>query len=353
MRIIQILKVLAFGDAIGNHVIALQREFKKQGIRAKIYAEVIDARIPEGTAEEYRLYRQETGDIILYHLSTGTELNRRIIKHDCKIVINYHNITPAQYYARYNKDGEISCKTALKDAAYLANKVSYCIADSQYNKKDLQRMGYRCNITVIPILIAFDDYKKKPDKAAMERYKDGWTNIIFVGRIVTNKAQHDVINAFYHYKKYYNPKSRLILVGTYGGMERYRAQLDDYMKKLGVKDVIYPGHISFQEILAIYQSADLFLCQSEHEGFGVPLVEAMIFGVPVVAYDSSAVGETLGGAGLLMKSKEPLETAAAINKVITDEFLKKKMIENGYERLRDFDNGIVAQKYIEYIRGIV
>ncbi len=351
MRIIQVLKVLAFGDAIGNHVVALQKAFQEKGIRTKTYAEVIDSRLPEGTAEDYRLYEEKDGDIILYHLSTGTELNRKITEHKCKIIINYHNITPPQYFAEYNRQGEINCRTGLEDAAYLADKVCACIADSQYNKEDLMRMGYRCDITVIPILIAFDDYKKKPDEAIGNKYKDGWTNILFVGRVVPNKAQHDVINAFHHYKKYYNPRSRLILTGTWGGMERYQAQLVEYAGKLGVEDVIYPGHIKFQEILAYYRCADLFLCQSEHEGFGVPLVEAMIFGVPVIAYDSSAVGETLGGAGLLLPTKDPLETAAAMNRVVTDKGLGRKMAENGRERLKDFDNQVTAERFIEYIRS--
>ena len=350
MRIVQILKVLAFGDAIGNHVIALQRAFRENRIKTKIYAEVIDARLPEGTAEDYGLYEEMDEDVILYHLSTGTELNRKVTEHKCKIIINYHNITPPEYFAGYNRQGEINCITGLEDAAYLSDKAACCIADSRYNKEDLIHMGYRCDITVVPILIAYDDYKKMPDQKIMEQYKDEWTNIVFVGRIVPNKAQHDVINAFHHYKKYYNTKSRLILVGTYGGMEKYQAQLEEYTKKMGVEDVIYPGHIRFDEILAFYQCADLFLCQSEHEGFGVPLIEAMIFGVPVVAYDSSAVGETLGGAGILLDKKDPLETAAVMNRVITDETLRRKLIENGYERLKDFDNQATVRKFIDYIR---
>ncbi len=351
MRVIQVLKVLAFGDAIGNHVIALQKAFQSQEIRTKIYAEVIDARLPEGTAENYQLYEEKEGDLILYHLSTGTELNRKITEHSSRIIINYHNITPPQYFTGYNRQGELNCRTGLEDAEYLADKVSCCIADSQYNKEDLIHMGYQCDIAVIPILIAFNDYKKKPDAETESRYRDGWTNIIFVGRIVPNKAQHDIINAFGYYKKYYNPQSRLILVGTCGGMERYQSQLETYADRLGVQDVIYPGHISFQEILAYYRCADLFLCQSEHEGFGVPLVEAMTFGVPIIAYDSSAVGETLGGAGLLMETKNPLETAAVMNRVMTDRRLRERMVENGYERLKDFDNQEIARRFIQYIRS--
>lgn len=349
MRIVQILKVLAFGDAIGNHVIALQRAFRNNGIQSKIYAEVIDGRLPEATAEYYSAYQEKEDDIILYHLSTGTDLNRMVTRHKAKLIVNYHNITPPVYFEHYNRQGELNCINGLKDARYLAEYADFCIADSQYNKQDLIKMGYQCRIEVAPILIGFDDYMKKPDEEIMKTYRDGYTNILFVGRIVPNKAQHDVISAFSHYKKYYNRKSRLLLIGTYGGMEQYYMQMQEYAKKLGVEDIIYPGHINFAQILGFYRSADLFLCQSEHEGFGVPIIEAMIFGLPIVAFDSSAVGETMGGAGILLQDKNPLETAAVMDYVLNDPVLCQKMKENGYERLKDFENQKVAEKHIQFL----
>ena len=143
-------------------------------------------------------------------------------------------------------------------------------------------MGYTCPIDVLPILIPFDDYAKTPSQQVIDRYSDGYTNLIFTGRIAPNKRQEDVIRAFYDYKKFYNPKSRLILVGGHNGMERYYHRLKSYINALELEDVVFPGHIKFDEILAYYKIADVFLCQSEHEGFCVPLVEAMYFDVPVV-----------------------------------------------------------------------
>ena len=210
-------------------------------------------------------------------------------------------------------------------------------------------MGYKCKIDVLPILIKFEDYEKKPNKLVMKKCDDGYTNIIFVGRIAPNKKQEDVIESFYYYNKYYNEKSRLILVGSYGGMEKYYVRLKDYSEKLGAKNVIFTGHIKFDEILAYYHMADLFLCMSEHEGFCVPLVESMYFDVPIIAYDSCAIGGTLAGSGILLKDKKALETAGVMNYVLTHEQIKDELIKNQKTRLADFDNEVIAKQFLEYL----
>ena len=130
----------------------------------------------------------------------------------------------------------------------------------------------------------------------MKLYDDDYVNILFTGRVVPNKKQEDVIEAFYYYKRFIQPKSRLILVGSFAGIDKYHDQLEAYVNKLGLEDVIFTGQIKFDEILAYYQLADLFLCMSEHEGFCVPIVEAMYFNVPVIARDTSAIAWTLAGS---------------------------------------------------------
>jgi glycosyltransferase involved in cell wall biosynthesis len=165
----------------------------------------------------------------------------------------------------------------------------------------------------------------------MERMNDGRHNILFVGRISPNKKQEDVIRAFCCYRKEYDPESRLILIGSAGSMENYLEALKDYVRQLGLEEsVVFPGHIRFAEILAYYRTADVFLCMSEHEGFCVPLVEAMYFGVPIAAYAAAAVPDTLGNGGLLLDSKEPAYAAAAMDRIIRDEGLRA-LIRKGQE----------------------
>lgn len=96
----------------------------------------------------------------------------------CRKVMVYHNITPPQFFEEYSVKAAQLCQNGLEGASYLADKVDYCLAVSEYNKQDLIRMGYTCPIDVLPILIPFDDYAKTPSQQVIDRYSDGYTNLI-------------------------------------------------------------------------------------------------------------------------------------------------------------------------------
>lgn len=337
MRIIQILPTLSFGDAIGNDTIALKGAIFEMGFDSEIYAENVDKRLPADIAKNIgRLKGLKTDDIILYHKSTGTELTFKLDEFKCRKIMIYHNITPPEFFAPYSPAAERLTKFGYEGIEFLRDKVELCLADSSYNKRELVRMGYDCPIKVRPILIKFDDYKQAPDKTVLKKCSDGRTNLIFVGRIAPNKKQENIIRAFYWYKRI-NPDSRLILVGSYMGMENYFERLVKYAKALGLEDdVIFTGHIKFSEILAYYRSAHAFVCMSEHEGFCVPLAEAMFFDVPIIAYDTSALSDTLGGSGVLLDDNDPVFTARVIDRVVSDKALRSHIIEGQRKRLEDF-----------------
>uniref|UniRef100_UPI00036E4C8D glycosyltransferase n=1 Tax=Ruminococcus flavefaciens TaxID=1265 RepID=UPI00036E4C8D len=232
-------------------------------------------------------------------------------------------------------------------------KVDYVLADSAFNKAELVKMGYTCPIDVRPILIKFSDYEQAPDGETVKKYSDGRKNLVFVGRIAPNKKQENVIRAFYCYKKL-NPDSRLILVGSLKGMENYHERLVKYAAALGIgDDVIFPGHIKFSEILAYYHIADAFVCMSEHEGFCVPLVEAMFFDTPIIAYDTSAISDTLGGSGVLLDSNDPVFAAAVIDRVLTDNSLRESIIEGQRRRLEDFSYDRIKNVFEKELKGFI
>ncbi|MDE6005041.1 MAG: glycosyltransferase [Oscillospiraceae bacterium] len=339
MRIIQFLPTLAFGDAVGNDTIALQKAMQELNYNTSIYAEVVDQRLPKNTASDLcnGMPKLDNSDIILYHMSTGSKLNYSLEQYACKKIMIYHNITPPEFFHGYNAQAEANAQYGLDGLRNLKNKIDYCLADSAFNQQDLRTAGFTCPIDIRPILIPFADYEKKPDNLIIKKYsQNDWVNIIFVGRIAPNKKHQDIIKIFAFYKKYINPKSRLIFVGNAGGMEKYYDRLIKYVEALELNDVIFTGHIKFSEILAYYHIADIFLCMSEHEGFCVPLVEAMYFNVPVIAYQSCAIPWTMGKSGLVVDSKNPAEISLLIDKIIKNKELRNKIIENQQERLKDF-----------------
>ena len=354
MRVIQILPILAFGDAVGNDARALKEALKTAGYETQIYAAFIDERLPKGTALPYeKLGPVKKDDIIIYHLSTGHKLNDEIKELGGKLVIRYHNVTPPQFFKNYNYELYQSCKYGVQSAKELRAYADYVLAVSEFDKQDLLEYGYTCEMEVLPILIPFADYEKKPNEKVLDAYQnDGYTNILFTGRIAPNKKQEDVIDAFYYYKKYINSKSRLILVGSHPKGDAYEKQLRAYVQALGLRDVLFTGQVRFDEILAYYKLADIFLCMSEHEGFCVPLVEAMYFDVPVVARDTTAIGDTLGGSAILLPDENPMVAAEMINRVLTDGRLRDCIIRNERIRLKDFGHEKIKKQFLQAVDRI-
>lgn len=352
-RIIQIVASLNFGDAVGNDVRAIARALNEAGYATGIFTLAIHPKIKdEGVYLINMLPELNEKDLIIYHYATADELSDIIKKAPCKVVLRYHNVTPPAFFHGYDEGAEKVTREGLEEIADLKDDIDYGIVVSDYNKKDLTDMGYQCPIAVAPILIPFKDYEQEPDEDVVSRYSDGRTNIVFVGRIVPNKKFEDVIACFAAYKEKYDPTARLFLVGNYQETDLYYQYLQDVIKKCGAEDVIFPGHIAFNAILAYYKIADLFLCMSEHEGFCVPLVEAMFFGTPIVAYASTAIPGTLGGSGVLVETKEPEAVAEKMHQVITDQAYREEIIEKQKRRLKDFSYDRIKEQILKEIADI-
>lgn len=384
MRIVQALTTLSFGDAVGNDTIAIMELLRKNGYAdTAIYAENLDARMAtiEGVHKVEEMTGLKPDDIIIYHLSTGSNLNRKIKDYDCRKLVIYHNVTPANFYEKYSERTTRLCAKGRSEVKNLNQAFEAGICDSDYNRQELIEMGYKCPMAVCPIIIPFDDYKKTPDAGVVAKYGyisdatssnsassenpgnigvphvDGVKNIVFVGRIAPNKKQEDLIALLYTYKKMYpGEKVRLILVGSCNGMENYDKRLKDYVKLLELEeDVIFTGQVSFASILAYYSVADVFACMSEHEGFCVPLIEAMCFNKPVLAADYSAVAGTLGGSGILLEDKDMTRASFYLHELLNDAELSKSVVAGQNERLKDFSYESVSTLFMEqlnrFIRG--
>ena len=332
------MPTVSFGDAVSNDARAIGKVIEEMGYKTGIYAENIAPKLNDPSVHKLsKLPSTDKNDIIIFNHSTGTELCYSLPDIPGRKMMIYHNITPPKFFERYSPAATKTTTFGYRGTEFLSDKIEYAMADSSFNADDLRRMGYTCPIDVRPILIPFDDYKKTPDQAVISKYSgDGFVNIVFVGRIAPNKKQEDCISAFAYYQKHINPKSRLIFVGSDSGMETYGDCLKKYADALMLENVIFTGHVSFPAILAYYKLADVFLCMSEHEGFCVPLIEAMCFETPVIAYNSCAVPETLGGSGVLLRDKDPVFCAHVIDRVVRDGELRAALISTQNKRLADF-----------------
>lgn len=356
MFIIQLLPSLHFGDAVGNDALAISTLLKKMGYDSKIFAEYIGNGISSDIAAKYTsIPALCEDDLIIYHFSTGSDIMEEILRDKkCRKIMIYHNITPSNFFENYDAKLTQLVKKGRKSLRRLNKTFECCIADSEFNKKDLIASGFTCPIDVMPVLIPLEDYNKKPNEDIINKYKnDGWVNLLFVGRIAPNKKQEDVIRCFSYYKKHINPKSRLFIVGNHVGMDKYYDRLCKYIKSAQVPDVFLTGPTPFDQILAYYKIANVFLCMSEHEGFCVPLVEAMKFDVPIVAYASTAIPETLGGAGVLLDQKNSILASKLIDRIITDKALRSKIVNRQRERLNFFSYEKTANNFSIKIQSLI
>ena len=355
MKIIQVTPTLSYGDAIGNHAIALHHLFEEKGYSSEIYAEFISKDVDRNIVQSIDDWKEpEKDDILIYHLAIGWQYIHLVLNANCRKICIYHNVTPASFFENYSDAMYIHCLDGMSSVRELAHAFDYVICDSEYNKQSLVEMGYDCKIDTVPILVPFEDYKQEPSEEIIQQYqgKKG-NNILFTGRVVPNKKTEDVIHAFSLYKKYYDNDARLFIVGRYRDNPTYFKHLSEYIRENDFKDIIFTGHITFAEVLAYYQIADLFVCMSEHEGFCVPLIEAMYFDIPIIAYDATAVKYTLGDSGVLVKEKNFSEIASMMNRILSQEEVKEEILEGQRKRLENFSTEKVQKELMECLERFI
>jgi glycosyltransferase involved in cell wall biosynthesis len=276
------------------------------------------------------------GRCLLYQLSTGSPAAWIFSRRSEPKLVNYHNITPAEFFEPWEPDVADELRAGRHQMERLAACCSFAIADSVFNQRELDRAGYR-DTAVCPPLI---DYGRGSEPAAPapsgDRTRDraaGGSVLLFVGKIAPHKADHDLVKALDAYRTLYDPHARLRLVGAELGV-RYPGALRQFADQLGILGAVeFAGSVSDAELDAAYRGADVFVCLSDHEGFCVPLVEAMAHGLPVVAYAAGAVAETVGDAGIILAEKGPVHVATAIDRVLRDPSLQRSLADVAARRV--------------------
>ena len=330
----QVLATLGYGDAIGHEVLGIQRVLRSAGFASEIFVETADRRL-EHLTRDYRelLDRSHPDNLLIHHFSIGSRASRVAYALPDRMAIVYHNITPPVYFLGVHKRLVELCYHGRRELRAYIPRVVLALGDSEFNRQELEQAGFR-ETGVLPVVPSFAHLDVPPNRMMADRFDDGWTNLLFVGRVIPNKKLEDVIAAFHAYKTRLNPRSRLIFVGSYSAFETYLTMLHALVARLRLGDVHFVGHVSNEELTAIYDVADVFVCASEHEGFCVPLVEAFHKGVPVVAYAATAVPATMDGAGVLYDTKDPGRVAALIDAIVTDARLRAAIVESQDAALR-------------------
>ncbi len=346
----QVLATLGYGDAIGHEVLGIQRALRAAGYDSEIFVETADSRLEHLTVDYRDLPEASHPDnLLIHHFSIGSRASRVAYALPDRMALVYHNITPPEFFVDVHPLLVQLCYLGRRELGVYANRVELGLGDSEFNRQELEALGF-ASTAVLPVVPDFSHLGGAPNYMQAGAFDDDWVNILFVGRMIPNKRIEDVIRAFHAYKRWINPRSRLLLVGSHGGFERYLAMLHDFMARIGAADVHLLGHVSNEELAAYYEIADVFLCASEHEGFCVPLMEAFHMGVPVLAYAATAVPATMDGGGILYHRKDPMEIAGLIDAVVSNARLRDEMLtrqDAALERLLAKDFAGLLGRFVE------
>lgn len=334
----QIMPAFLYADALGNQADRIRVQLRQWGYESQIYTQIRDRRWTDPGLEVSR-YRSHPDQVVIFHYSIGSPLTAQVLKLTDRVVPYYHNVTPPEFLRGYNPELARLLDQGQRELDLFAG-VPYALAASEFNRQEMLARGF-AYVDVLPYFVTFDALRASAHspigQAVTTRLASNQVNVLFVGRLVPNKRQDDLIRAMRYYQRLIDPDAHLLLVGGDANAPGYRLELQTLIDALGVQNVELAGSIGLREGLGgYYQAATAFVCLSEHEGFCVPLLEAMAFDVPVIAFKSTGVPYALGEAGLKLDNKRSDVVGEAIGLVHADSILRKRLIVAQRHRLVDF-----------------
>lgn len=347
-------------DAVSNDVFGMREVLRRAGWEARLYAEHVVTGLSGQVLPAAQFGNGlSPDDVLIYHHSIHWEAGDSIYSRArCRRVIKYHNITPPEFFAGYSPVLEESCAQGRRQTSRLIEqRADLYLGDSAFNVQDLLHAG--ADLSRTHVLHPFHQTEllenTPADLVTLAKLLDGAVNILFVGRLVPNKGHLNLLRTFARFREQGHPHARLVLVGKpHPLLSRYSGEMEATIKELRLqRAVALISGAPPNQLRAIYLSAHLFLCMSEHEGFCVPLVEAMRHKVPIVALARTAVVETLGPGTLTSDSADPAPLAEMMARGLERRFAGQ-LAEQAYQRYqRVFSPAVLSQRFLQLIGGLV
>lgn len=332
MQLHQLVHTLSYGDAISGEVLALRRSFHELGFQSEIFSIHTHPKY-KGETRDYRDFPEHFDGEVLLHYSLGSPLNDlyRSLTGARRGLI-YHNLTPAHWFGSVNPRIVADIERGLTELPELCRITDRLIADSSFNAGELRALGFDAQVLELPIDATKWDIEANPGILSLLR-NDPSLHVLHVGRIAPNKCIEDIIKVFYFLQKYVHQESKLWLVGIDIDTEVYSFGLKRLVQQLSLDErVKFVGQRDDAELKSLYQASSVYLCMSEHEGFCLPVIEAMHFGLPVVSYAAAALPETVGSGGVLVREKRHPEIAEILFEIHRNRDFRESLIAAGKQR---------------------
>lgn len=353
-RIDQLTGGFAAGDAISQEARLMRAILRAAGFESDIYAS--GAHIaPESRADArpYEAFDPAAADAVIFHFSTATAATELFAAVRGRRVVRYHNITPASFFEGFDDNVAAQLRLAREELASVVRLADACWSDSAYNASEIEAAGAARSV-VLPLLFSEDEFAGGEDAALQAAFGDALCNWLFVGRVVPNKRVEELILAFAWYHRCFNPASRLLIAGSEASCPPYYAMLRLLAARLGLMNVCFTGFVSTAGRHTLYRCADVFVTASRHEGFCLPLVEAMACGVPVVARDAGGMPEALGEGGVRYEGLDARELALLVARV-TDRAapLREQVLAAQSHRMDALRRRDAQGEFMEQVRQVL
>lgn len=349
MRIDQLLAGFADGDAISNEALQIRDILRNNGIDSDIYSDQTYTS-PSMRHECMDIKAYKPGDMCIHHYSIGSPVVDTFSSVNSRKVLIYHNITPAEYFRVYDTRVTEQLESARRNLAIISAKADVVWADSEFNAGEIRSLGIN-NIKVFPLLFSSKGLDIPDDPEVVTRLSGPLTTFLTVGRIAPNKRLEVLIKAFHYYVKKINPFSRLVIVGSGRSCPRYYDLLQMMVSDLDVANVCFDGFAAPKSLPTYYRKSDVFISVSDHEGYCLPLVEAMYHGTLVLAHRVGGIPEAMGEAGVLYQDLEPVHLAVLMDILTTRAEVRQDVLSSQSIRINTVKNRDVTGELMNLIHA--
>lgn len=341
----QVIEIVLAGDAVSDHAFIMRDWLRQLGFESDLFVRSC----APGLEAEVRPYNSRSfapDELIVYHHSIGSQVAERLIEREGPLILMYQNVTPPEFFETTDPAMAQYLVEGREQLMLMRPYVQLALGASTYSEEELVAHGYQ-STGVLPLVFHESAYNVESEKN-LPVESTGGSLLLFLGRVAPNKRQEDLVKLLFFLRRI-NPAAHLVLVG---GLKEhaYVSWLRRFIARNGLSDAVtLTGHIDLDEIARYYRSADLFVSMSEHEGFCKPLIESMYFEVPIMAYASTAVPSTLGGAGVLFTKKDFEALAEVADILLRNEFLRSRIVDGQKRRLQTFLEPTVRRRWQAYL----
>ncbi len=359
----QVVPVLLHADAIGDETRAIREGLRARGFASEVYTlpqhELTPAHDTSALPLDALAGARPRPAAVLYHFALGSAATQRLIDTGLPLVLIHHNVTPARFFHMVDPLHEAAMSAAEEELPLLRGHVRLALGDSEYTRRELDAMGF-APTGVLPILLDAEPYRRhRPGPLHQEILRA--PTLLTVGRVAPNKCIEDCIRLLAAYRRGVEPTARLWIAGDDSRLPAYRGALGRLVRELKLSGltpeafdapVRFLGRVTQEELLDCYHGAVAYVSMSEHEGFGVPLLEAMLCDLPILAHASTAVPFTLGDAGIQVRCKDFPLMAELLSSTLLDAFALERQRDAGRRRAAELAPERTLDHLVDLLAGI-